>query len=303
MAAKYRKISPAIWNDGNFKAFSDNAKLVFFMLLTHPHTSAIGTLRAFLPGLAPELGWSEKAFREAFGEAFAKSMVKVDEKAGLIWLPKFLKHNPPESPNVVKSWVNSYEECPECALKNEVFYNIKDFAEALPEAFREAFGEAFAKSMPNQEQEQEQDKENTPIGVFVPGKPETPAEADETGKEQPPSKADSPPSCPQEAIKDAYHELLPELPRMKTWGGDREKNMRSRWRERWAAHKYRTQSEGVDYFRRLFAYIRDSDFLMGRTTDRQGKSFSASLDWILLPRNFAKIIEGRYHDKGTEAAA
>jgi len=59
----------------------------------------------------------------------------------------------------------------------------------------------------------------------------------------------------------------------------------------------------MDYFRRLFVYIRNSDFLMGRVTDRQGKSFMASLDWIVLPRNFAKIIEGRYHDKKMDAAA
>ena len=122
------------------------------------------------------------------------------------------------------------------------------------------------------------------------------AQHDEKGREKAPS-------CPHRQIVDLYHEILPELPRVKIWEGQRQQNLATRWRERWTAKKYRTQSEGMDYFRRLFVYIRDSDFLMGRTTDRQGKSFMASLDWIVLPRNFAKVIEGRYHDKKMDAAA
>ena len=66
--ARYRKISPSIWNDAKFRSLSDNGKLVFFMLLTHPQTSAIGTLRAYPQGLAPEMGWSENAFRKPFGK-------------------------------------------------------------------------------------------------------------------------------------------------------------------------------------------------------------------------------------------
>ena len=111
--ARYRKISPSIWNDAKFRDLSDNGKLVFFMLLTHPQTTAMGTLRAYPQGLAPELGWSEKAFREAFREGIEKGMVMCSEKAGLIWLPNFLKHNTPENPNVLKSWAGALEDCPE----------------------------------------------------------------------------------------------------------------------------------------------------------------------------------------------
>src|SRR5262249_35083991 len=110
-------------------------------------------------GLAAELGWQPKAFREAFGEAFAKGMVKHDERASFVWLPNFLRYNGPESPNVVKSWAASLDLLPECALKIELLCRVKAFAEALPEAFAEALPEAFAKSMPNQEQEQEQKQE------------------------------------------------------------------------------------------------------------------------------------------------
>jgi len=54
------------------------------MLLTHPHMTAVGAMRATIQGLAAEIGWSEKAFREAFGEGLKKGMVKVDFEASFL---------------------------------------------------------------------------------------------------------------------------------------------------------------------------------------------------------------------------
>ncbi len=160
--ARYRKISPKIWNDAKFRSLSDNAKLVFFMLLTHPLTSSVGTLRAFPQGLAPEMGWSQEAFCKAFGEASAKGMVIASEKDGLIWLPNFMKYNAPESPNVLKSWAGSLDDCPECALKTEIYRQVKAFALGLGKAFREAFAQAFQEPLPNQEQEQDERRQPPP---------------------------------------------------------------------------------------------------------------------------------------------
>lgn len=138
---------------------SDKAKLLFFMLLTHPQLTSLGAMRATIPGLAAEMGWTTEAFREAFGEAFAKAMVEHDERACLIALPNFLKYNPPESPNVVKAWVSALDLLPECDLKNKVIQRAKDYAEGMTEAFGKAFREAFAKAMPNQKQKQYLKKE------------------------------------------------------------------------------------------------------------------------------------------------
>lgn len=161
--AKYRKISPCIWNDEKVRNMSDKGKLALLFLLTHPHMTPLGAIRANIPGLAFELGWSTEAFREAFREALAKGIAQHDEKACLIWFPKFLKHNAPESPNVVKSWTGAFEELPECPLKQKLLFSVFEYIKSLPkafqEAFREAFGKALAKGMPNQEQEQEQEQE------------------------------------------------------------------------------------------------------------------------------------------------
>lgn len=146
--ARYRKIEVRIWNDQKFRALSDRGKLAFLFLLSHPHMTSLGAMRATLAGLASELGWTEKAFREAFGEALAKAIAKHDETACFVGLPNFLKHNPPESPNVVKSWRDQVDLIPECEMKHELLQHVKAFTEGLGKAFAEALPEAFAKAMP-----------------------------------------------------------------------------------------------------------------------------------------------------------
>lgn len=156
--AKYRKIETRIWNDGKFCDLSDDGKLLFFFLLTHPHLTALGAMRISVAGMAGELNWTLERLSKALGEAFRKGLVKYDEKALFLWLPNFLKYNPPESPNVVKSWEQSLDYLPECHLKQQLISHVKSRVESLSGGFREALGEAFRKSMANQEQEQEQEQ-------------------------------------------------------------------------------------------------------------------------------------------------
>lgn len=152
--ARYRKIDPRVWNDAIFRSFSDNAKLLFFFLLTHPNMTALGAMRASLPGLAAELGWSEGSLREAFGEALSKGRVKVDEKASCLMIPNFLKYNLPESPNVVKAWQGALDLIPECDLKTQVIEIARVKARSLSEAFREALPEVFQEAFRTPEPEQ-----------------------------------------------------------------------------------------------------------------------------------------------------
>lgn len=157
--AHYRKIDTRVWNDAKFRALSNNGKLVFFFLLTHPGMTAIGAMRGSVPGLAAELGWTPKAFSEAFSEALSKGMARHDESACVVWLPNFIRYNAPENPNVLKAWGKALDLLPECAMTTDAIQSVKAFAEGLSKAFREALPEAFSKGMPKQEQEQEQEQE------------------------------------------------------------------------------------------------------------------------------------------------
>jgi hypothetical protein len=153
--SRYRKVDPRIWNDAKFRALNNHGKLLFFMLLTHPGMTALGAMRATPSGLAEELGWEVEAFRKAFGDVLSKGMAEHDAKACLIALPKFIRYNQPESPNVIKAWVGALDLLPECDLKTEIVQRAKAIVGEMTEGFGKAFAEAFGQAMPYQEPKQE----------------------------------------------------------------------------------------------------------------------------------------------------
>jgi len=157
--SRYRQVHCCIWNDDKFPFLSDQAQLVFFHLLTTPYGTPFGLFKASIGALADEKRWERKAYAKAFREAFEKGMVDHDERNLLVFIPHFVKYNPPTSPNVIKSWSKLFNELPHSELKHEWYQQVNFTMKAFGEAFQKAFREAFAKAMPNQEQEQEQEQE------------------------------------------------------------------------------------------------------------------------------------------------
>jgi uncharacterized protein YdaU (DUF1376 family) len=100
--------------------------------------------------------------------------------------------------------------------------------------------------------------------------------------------------CPHNEILELYHSILPSNPRIKTWIGARQQNLRARWREE-------PKRQDLEYWGRFFAHVAASPFLTGRVMGSNGRPFSPGLDWLVKPENFAKVIEGRYHDKRDDA--
>jgi hypothetical protein len=162
--AKYRKIDCRIWNDEKFRELYDESKLLFFLLLTHPHMTALGAMRGSPQSLASDLGWFEKSLREALAKPFSNGMIKLDEEACFIWLPNFLKYNQPENPNVIKAWQYAFDMLPECDLKYQLYQHVKEYMEGYSQSFRDAFetlskelAKPFRKPEPEPEPEPEQD--------------------------------------------------------------------------------------------------------------------------------------------------
>ncbi len=167
-------------NDDKFRALSDDAQLVFCTsLLAHPHMTSLGAMRGSMEGLAAEKRrWVPRRFERAFNEIKAAGMLLYDSAACCIVLPNFLKHNEPESPNVVRNWPKAYELIPDCKLKADLLVAARaflvewsrqaspprrGFVDAFDEVFGKASGRANGKPSPeaytNQEQEQEQEQE------------------------------------------------------------------------------------------------------------------------------------------------
>jgi hypothetical protein len=169
---RYRKIDPRIHNDAKFKALSERGKLLFFTILTHPHMTALGAMRATEAGLCEEMalgapgrdagcaagctsdcatgcasdcsagraaGVSE-SYRQAFRDLVEKVLIKFDPANACLVIPKFLKYNPPESPSVVTAWNAAGDLIPECDLRDELIENTINFLQGYGKpSFLEAF--------------------------------------------------------------------------------------------------------------------------------------------------------------------
>lgn len=237
---KYRRVSVGFWNDERVRAMSDNGKLLFLFLMTHPMTTPLGALRANVPGLAFERRWPVEVFEEAFSELTGPGMVRYDGEAGLMWLPNTIKHNPPESPNVVKSWLGGFNDLPECPLKTDILAHTakmvrgfsdgfiaafcEAFSDVLPEAIAKDFAGGCGKTTANQEQEQEQEQEqkeaeehapagaSSPAGDCAPPEPdpedESPAQKQAAGPEIPGKATERPADEQQEGAEEDQEKAL-----------------------------------------------------------------------------------------------
>lgn len=157
--AHFRKIDVRIWNDEKFHRLSNDGKLAFLYLLTHPMTNSLGVIRATSVGLAHEIGIDDEGFREGFREGLAIE----SEVASCIWIKNFLRYQTPESPNVVKAWGKVVDLIPECEVKALALTGAKDFTEGMSEAFRKAFAETFPYIYANKgERRKEKGERTTP---------------------------------------------------------------------------------------------------------------------------------------------
>ena len=108
------------------------------------------------------------------------------------------------------------------------------------------------------------------------------------------------PDCPHQAVLALWGEVLPAMPQHNPglWKGSRAKHLQARWRETAVEKGWATDAEGLSYLRKLFGYVGQSAFLMGRTKTRDGKPpFVIELAWLVCPENWTKTIEGKYHQE------
>lgn len=143
--APYRRIELRMWGDEKFCRLSKlvpSGQALWLFLITGPHTRHIpGLFHAGRAAMAEEIGWDLDAFDRAFEEISRQGMAKADWIARVVWLPNGLKCNPPQSPNVVRSWGKGWDLIPECDLKREAMELLRTGVRSIGPAFGKAFDE------------------------------------------------------------------------------------------------------------------------------------------------------------------
>lgn len=89
-------------------------------------------------------------------------------------------------------------------------------------------------------------------------------------------------ALPYEEILEAYHETCEELPRVEQISYRLNKNLSCIWK--WV-------HEDIEKIKALFVKVKESDFLSGRIA---GKSFIATLEWMMQRDKFEDILKGKY---------
>lgn len=126
---------------------------------------------------------------------------------------------------------------------------------------------------------------------------EAEAEAEAPKRSEPATQVSRLPAVPHDKVRALWGEILPAMPQPAAWGPVRQGHLRARWREMAAQKKWVTEADGLEFFRRMFVYIGKSPFLTGRAGTAGKRPFEVELPWLLLPENFVKVIEGKYHQE------
>jgi len=148
------------------------------------------------------------------------------------------------------------------------------------------------------------DKTGTDVSLTTPSPSPSPSPSPVGKDEQatPASGSGEPPPCPHQLLIKAFNATLPTCPQVDPdrWNERKQRLMRQRWREAWEVEgkkgRQRDTAALQQWFERLFAYCRQSAFLMGKIPGRDGgPPFELTLEWLLGPKNFDRIIAGDFH--------
>jgi hypothetical protein len=268
---RYAKIESKVWHDEKFTQLTAAQQRLFFYILTCPHGNLTGLFVLKEGYIVADLKCLLKDLTKDLTKLIEHGFIKYDFDTSVMWVKNFLKHNPLTNPNQVKAAIKTINQLPETKI-------IQQFVEVLPEALMQAITKGLLKPEAVTEAVTvTETEENTYVN------------------------ANAVDHCPHTEIINLYHEILPALPRISTvkengkekynWNGSRMQNLKARWRE-----SERRQS--LSWWSDFFSLVSQSDFLMGRTQPTPGReTFMANLEWLILPRNLNKVIEGFYTRK------
>ncbi len=141
----YTRVESKFWQDEKMRAVSDDARYLMLYLLTSPHRNIMGFYFLPVPYACFDLGWDEERFSKGLNELLEIQVIRYDQGSHVVLIQNYLKHNPLENPNQVKSAIDRLDEMPQTSLFRE-FARIlgqsdKPFIKPLIEHLHERIGQ------------------------------------------------------------------------------------------------------------------------------------------------------------------
>lgn len=174
-APLYRKVDPRVWDDDKFIELSDDAQLLWLLVLTGPQTTIVpGLMTGGLGTLSEVLRKGSERVSKAFEELLEKGLIEHDPKRRVLRVPNAPRYNEPANPNVLRGWFRAWRSAPESPLKYAHIGSLEAAIDqssphmaraweetfgTIPQTLREGLPEPSPKPFPKQDQEQKQEQE------------------------------------------------------------------------------------------------------------------------------------------------
>lgn len=305
----YAMVSPRFWighSGRELRSAGADAQVVALYLLSSPHANMLGLYYLPIAYIAHETGLTAGAARAALAKVIELGFCAYDDAAEVVWVHEMARFQIGEqlepADKRCKGVQKEYLHLPANRLLPAFFdrhagrFHLttkrgdKAAIDTSAQKPHQRASEAPSKPLRSQEQEQEQEQDL----------PSASAEG-AAGGAVPLASVPKVPDCPHEQLIALYHEVLPTCSRVREWTDQRKGYLRARWREKakpnGSTQGYKTVEEGLAWWRKFFGYVGESQFLIGRTAARGDRQpFVADFEWLIRPSNFAKIVEGKYHD-------
>ncbi|WP_422445999.1 hypothetical protein [Thermoanaerobacterium sp. DL9XJH110] len=141
----YTRVENRFWQDEKMRTVSSDARYLMLYLLTSPHRNILGFYFLPSPYACFDLGWDEKRFSKGLQELISASLIKYDAHAHVVLIKNYLKHNPLENPNQVKSAIEKLDEIPETPLFQDFWELVNKFDKPFYKPLLERLGERLRK--------------------------------------------------------------------------------------------------------------------------------------------------------------
>ena len=312
--AEYRTIRMAFWNDPFVDALEAGDKLPHRDLFTCPHTNNLGVLEVSRRKIAFETGLDVATVNAGLEKLEKAGKIVTD--AAFILLTRFIRHQTTTSPKIAQALKGMLAGVSSAKLRHALYSGYPSIFGGLSQSgyHTDTISIGYQDHTdtvgipPAEEEEEREEEDNSTLTTFEclsESAPLPDAPASEPDEKNPRIDLDRPDPhtrpgeipCPHKRIIEAYEAILPELPRVRVWRAQQASDLRARWREKLREGKFSDEESGVDYFRRFFGYVRRSEFLMGRRSGRDGRTFRNCLAWMVKAKNFDGIVDGKYHDQ------
>ena len=296
---EYAKLAPTLWTGETGKALrkkGPEALIVAVYLMSSPHSNMLGLYYQPVMYMAHETGLGIEGASKGLLCCIEASFCSYDADTEMVYVHEMAAYQIgaalSSGDKRCKGIQKDYDALPSCPFLASWFDRYcADFnLTTRRENKTKKLDGTEAPSMPHRSQEQEQEQEQEFEEANASSSSAEPTEAGQ--------KKARTPNTPFEEIVALYHEVLPELPKIRVMDDDRKKLMAGLWKFVLTSKKSdgtpraTNESEALLWVRGYFERTRDNDFVMNRTArSEEHKNWRANLDYLCTSRGMKQVIE------------